>query len=54
MEDFNFRLGNKFKDYIMSDSNNFLPIDNALQTDSSSFMHRYIQDKNANTPIVNI
>ena len=33
----------------MSDSNDFLPIDNTLQTDSSSFTHRYIQDKNTNT-----
>ena len=33
----------------MSDSNDFLPIDNTLQTDSSSFIHRYIQDKNVNT-----
>ena len=27
----------------------FLPTDNTLQTDSSSFTHRYIQDKNTNT-----
>ena len=49
--DFNSRLGNKFKDYIMSDLNDFLPIDNTLQTDSSSFTytHRYIQNKNTNT-----
>ena len=33
----------------MSDSNEVLPIDNTLQTDSSSFAHRYIQDKNTNT-----
>ena len=33
----------------MSDSNDFLPMDNTLQTGSSSFTHRYIQDKNANT-----
>ena len=39
----NSRLGNNFKDYIMSDSNDFLRIDNTLQTDSS------IQDKNTNT-----
>ena len=47
--DFNSSLGNKFKDSIISDSNDFLPIDNTLQTDSSSFTHRYIQDKNTNT-----
>ena len=46
--DFNSRLGNKFRNYIVSDSNDFLPIDNTLQTDSSSFTHRYIQDKNTN------
>ena len=33
----------------MSDSNDYLPIDNILQTDSSSFIHRYIQDKNTDT-----
>ena len=33
----------------MSNSNDFLPIDNTFQTDSSSFTHRYIQDKNTNT-----
>ena len=27
----------------------FLPIDNTLQADRSSFIHRYIQDKNTNT-----
>ena len=45
-EDFNSRLGNKLTDYIVSDSNDFLPIDNNFQADSSSFTHRYIQDKN--------
>ena len=46
---FNSRLGNKFKDYITSDSNDFLPIDNTLKTDSRSFTHRYIQNRNTNT-----
>ena len=32
----------------MSDSNDFLPLDNTLQNDSSSFTHRYIHDKNTN------
>ena len=42
--DFNSRLGNKHKDYIPSDTNEFLPIDSSVtQTDILTF--RNSQDK---------
>ena len=36
--DFNSRMGTKYKDFIISDSNNFLPTDSSvIQTDTHTF-----------------
>ena len=46
--DFNSRLGNKHKDYIITDTNEFLPIDNSIiETDILTF--RNSQDKKTNS-----
>ena len=46
--DFNSRMGTKYKDFIISDSYNFLPIDSSMiQTDTYKF--RNSQDKKSNT-----
>ena len=45
--DFNSRLGCKFKDYLISDSSHYLPIDQSLNLDEVFF--RNSQDKNHNT-----
>ena len=46
--DFNSRIGNKYKDFIISDSNNFLPINSyMIQTDTHTF--RSLQDRKSNT-----
>ena len=46
--DFNSRMGIKYKDFIISDSKNFLPIDSSMiQTDTHTF--RSSQDKKSNT-----
>ena len=45
--DFNSRLGYRFKDYILTDSNKFLPIDQSFQIDYDNF--RNSQDKKDNS-----
>ena len=45
--DFNSRLGYRFKDYILTDSNEFLPIDQSFQIDYDNF--RNSQDKKDNS-----
>ena len=46
--DFNSRLGEKHKDYILSDTNEFLPIDSSV-TETDIFTFRNSQDKKTNT-----
>ena len=46
--DFNSRLGNKDKDYILSDTNEFLPIDSSI-TETDIFTFRNSQDKKTST-----
>ena len=46
--DFNSRLGYKHKDYILSDTNEFLPIDSSV-TETDIFAFRNSQDKKTNT-----
>ena len=45
--DFNSRLGNKHKDYILSDTNEFLPMDSSI-TENDILTFRNSQDKNSN------
>ena len=46
--DFNSRLGDKHKDYILSDTTEFLPIDSSI-TETDIFTFRNSQDKKTNT-----
>ena len=46
--DFNSRLGEKHNDYILSDTNEFLPIDSSV-TETDIFTFRNSQDKKTNT-----
>ena len=46
-EDFNSRLGCKHKDFLVSDSNDFLPVDQTFLLDSENF--RNTKDKAYNT-----
>ena len=47
--DFNSRLRNKHKDYILSDTNEFLPIDSSItETDILTFRNSQDKKKNVN------
>ena len=46
--DFNSRLGNKHKDYIITDTSEFLPIDNSI-TETNILTFRNSQDKKTNS-----